>query len=84
MNFIGPRPALYNQIDLIQLRTEIGLHKLRPGVTGWAQVNGRDLLSIPQKVKLDKYYLDHKSLFLNLKILFRTIYQVIISKGVSQ
>lgn len=83
MTFIGPRPALYNQIDLIKLRTEIGIHKLRPGITGWAQVNGRDLLSISQKVKLDKYYLDHQSLSLDLKIFFKTIHQIISPKGIS-
>ena len=61
MVFVGPRPALHNQDDLKTLRTEKGLHKLKPGVTGWAQVNGRDELRIPEKVKLDEYYLQNKS-----------------------
>ena len=83
MVFVGPRPALYNQSDLIKLRTEKGIHKLKPGVTGWAQVNGRDDLSIPEKVKLDEYYLQNKSLWLNIKILFMTGVQVLFHKGVS-
>ena len=83
MVFVGPRPALHNQEDLIKLRTEKDIHKLKPGVTGWAQVNGRDDLSILQKVKLDKYYLQNKSLWLNIKILFMTGVQVLIPKGVS-
>ena len=62
MIFIGPRPALYNQDDLILLRTQVGVDSLMPGVTGWAQVNGRDELSIPDKVKMDEYYLKNKSL----------------------
>ena len=83
MNFIGPRPALHNQDDLKSLRAEKGIHKLKPGVTGWAQVNGRDELSIPEKVKLDEYYLQNKSLWLNIKILFMTGVQVLFPKGVS-
>jgi len=83
MGFVGPRPALYNQDDLIKFRTEKGIHKLKPGVTGWAQVNGRDELSIPKKVKLDEYYLYHKSLWLNIKILFMTVIKVSTLKGVS-
>jgi len=83
MVFIGPRPALYNQKDLIDLRTKAGVHILTPGVTGWAQVNGRDDLPIPQKVELDEYYLKHKSFFLNIKILFMTAFQIIFPKGVS-
>ena len=83
MVFIGPRPALYNQNDLIQLRTEVGVHTLMPGVTGWAQVNGRDELSIPDKVAMDKYYLVHKSVLLDLKIIFMTIKQVVVPRGVS-
>ena len=83
MTFIGPRPALYNQDDLIELRTQAGVDRLIPGVTGWAQVNGRDELSIPDKVKMDEYYLKNKSLWLNIKILFKTVIKVFKSEGVS-
>ncbi len=83
MKFIGPRPALYNQNDLIQLRTDRGIHKLFPGITGWAQINGRDDLSILEKVDLDYYYLAKKSYLLNLKIIIGTISQIIFPKGVS-
>lgn len=83
MNFIGPRPALYNQDDLIELRTKAGVHNLLPGVTGWAQVNGRDELSIPDKVKMDEYYLKNQSFILDLRILFLTILKVFKSEGVS-
>ena len=83
MIFIGPRPALYNQDDLVELRTQVGLHRLVPGVTGWAQVNGRDELSIPDKVKMDEYYLKNKSLWLDIKILFKTVIKVLKSEGVS-
>ena len=83
MVFMGPRPALYNQGDLIKLRTAKDIHKLKPGVTGWAQVNGRDELRIPEKVKLDEYYLQNKSFWLNIKILFMTGVQVLLPKGVS-
>ena len=83
MVFVGPRPALHNQDDLKILRTEKGIHKLKPGVTGWAQVNGRDELIIPEKVKLDEYYLQNKSFWLNIKILFMTCVQVLFPKGVS-
>ena len=83
MIFIGPRPALYNQDDLIALRTQAGVHSLMPGVTGLAQVNGRDELSIPDKVKMDEYYLKNKSLWLNIKILFKTVIKVFKSEGVS-
>jgi O-antigen biosynthesis protein WbqP len=83
MVFVGPRPALHNQDDLKILRIEKGVHKLKPGVTGWAQVNGRDDLSIPEKVNLDEYYLQNKSFWLNIKILFMTGVQVLFPKGVS-
>jgi len=83
MDFIGPRPALHNQDDLKSLRAEKGIHKLKPGVTGWAQVNGRDELSVSDKVDLDEYYLDNKSFWLNMKILFMTCVQVLFPKGVS-
>ena len=83
MVFIGPRPALYNQDDLIKLRTTAGIHKLLPGITGWAQVNGRDELSIPDKVSFEKYYLENKSLLLNLNIIVLTVLKVFGMKGVS-
>ena len=83
MSFVGPRPALYNQDDLILLRTEKGLNQLLPGLTGWAQVNGRDELSIPEKVKLDVEYMHKKSFWFDLKILWMTFLKVINRKGVS-
>jgi O-antigen biosynthesis protein WbqP len=83
MSFIGPRPALFNQDDLIKLRTEKGIHQLKPGITGWAQVNGRDVLSISDKVKMDEYYLKNQSLWLNIKILFKTVIKVFKMEGVS-
>ena len=83
MVFIGPRPALYNQDDLIKFRTAAGIHKLPPGITGWAQVNGRDELSIPDKISYEKYYLENKSLLLNLKIIVLTVLKVFGMKGVS-
>jgi O-antigen biosynthesis protein WbqP len=64
MSFVGPRPALFNQDDLIALRTEKGVHRLIPGITGWAQINGRDDIPIPKKVEFDVYYLNHRSFFL--------------------
>ncbi len=82
MSFVGPRPALFNQDDLIELRTGKGVHILTPGVTGWAQVNGRDDLPIPVKVAFDEYYLRHRSFAFDLKILYRTISSVLHSKGV--
>jgi len=83
MSFVGPRPALFNQHDLIALRTEKGVHKLEVGVTGWAQVNGRDELPIPQKVDLDVDYLERKSLFFDMYILWLTFIKVIRRDGVS-
>ena len=83
MTFVGPRPALYNQEDLITLRTEMKIHKLKPGVTGWAQINGRDELIIEDKVKLDEYYLLNKSIFFDLKIIFLTILYALTARGVS-
>src|SRR5450830_1185383 len=73
MSFIGPRPALFNQHDLIELRTRSGVHKQLPGLTGWAQVNGRDELPIPAKVKLDVVYLNHQSLWFDVRILWLTL-----------
>jgi O-antigen biosynthesis protein WbqP len=72
MSFVGPRPALFNQSDLIELRTQVGVHQLVPGLTGWAQINGRDELPIPQKVALDAEYLKQKTFWLDIKILFLT------------
>lgn len=83
MSFIGPRPALFNQEDLIALRTARGVHRITPGLTGWAQVNGRDELSIPVKVGFDEYYLKHSSFGLDLKIMFMTALQALTWKGVS-
>jgi len=77
MSFVGPRPALFNQEDLIALRTEKGVDKLLPGATGWAQVNGRDKLSIPEKVDFDVEYLNHQSFWFDLKILWMTFLIVI-------
>ena len=82
MTFIGPRPALYNQYDLIELRTRRGVHKLRPGVTGWAQVNGRDEISIEDKVLYDEYYFNNRTCRLELKILLHTITNVITSRNI--
>ena len=83
MSFVGPRPALFNQQDLIALRTEKGVHELVPGLTGWAQVNGRDELPIPQKVQLDAEYLQRRSLLFDLKIIWMTALKVVAKKGVS-
>jgi O-antigen biosynthesis protein WbqP len=83
MSFVGPRPALFNQDDLIALRTEKGVHELVPGLTGWAQVNGRDELPIPQKVALDAEYLERRSLFFDMKILWLTALKVLARDGVS-
>ena len=83
MSFVGPRPALFNQDDLIALRTEKGVDKLLPGITGWAQVNGRDELSIPDKVALDVEYLNRKSFWLDVKILWMTFLKVVKRDGVS-
>jgi O-antigen biosynthesis protein WbqP len=83
MSFVGPRPALFNQDDLIALRTEQGVHELMPGLTGWAQVNGRDELPIPMKVKLDAEYLCRKSFLFDLWILWLTFVRVLRQAGVS-
>jgi len=82
MSFVGPRPALFNQDDLIELRTKKGIHNLIPGITGWAQINGRDDLPIPEKVDLDEYYLNNRSFIFDLKTLFMTLLSVISSQGV--
>jgi O-antigen biosynthesis protein WbqP len=83
MSFVGPRPALFNQQDLIALRTEQGVHTLVPGLTGWAQVNGRDELPIPEKVKLDVAYLQRQSLWFDIRILWLTFVKVLKRDGVS-
>lgn len=83
MSFVGPRPALFNQYDLIALRTEKGVHELLPGLTGWAQVNGRDELPIPQKVQLDAEYLQRRSFLFDLKIIWMTALRVVARDGVS-
>ncbi|WP_348683282.1 sugar transferase [Acidovorax soli] len=83
MSFVGPRPALFNQHDLIELRTRQGVHELVPGLTGWAQINGRDELPIPDKVKLDVEYLQHQSLWFDLRILWLTFVKVIRRDGIT-
>lgn len=83
MSFVGPRPALFNQHDLIELRTQKGVHTLVPGLTGWAQVNGRDELPIPQKVELDAEYLQRQGFWFDIKILWLTFLKVVKRDGVS-
>ncbi len=83
MNLVGPRPALFNQDDLKELRTKYDVHTIAPGVTGWAQINGRDELSITDKVLFDKYYVDNRSIALDVKILFLTVYKVVMRADVS-
>jgi len=82
MSFVGPRPALFNQDDLITLRTQSGVHRLVPGLTGWAQINGRDELPIPEKVKLDAEYMQQQSFFLDMKIIFFTFVKVLRRDGI--
>lgn len=83
MSFVGPRPALFNQQDLIEQRTQLGVHTLVPGLTGWAQVNGRDELPIPEKVRLDAEYLEHRSLWLDIRILWLTFVKVLCRDGIT-
>jgi O-antigen biosynthesis protein WbqP len=83
MSIVGPRPALFNQDDLISMRADTGVHKLKPGITGWAQVNGRDEIPIPKKVELDTYYLTNQSFWLDCRIIFLTIVKVIKKDDVS-
>lgn len=83
MSLVGPRPALFNQHDLIALRIERGVHLLRPGLTGWAQINGRDEIPIPEKVELDAFYLKHQSVALDLRILALTFVKVLRREGVA-
>ena len=83
INFIGPRPALHNQDDLIKLRKNLGINNIKPGITGYSQINGRDNLSIEKKVELDNYYYKNRSFKLNLKIILKTLFQVFFPKNVS-
>ena len=83
MVFIGPRPALYNQQDLINKRRKIGIDRLIPGITGWAQVNGRDNITINEKVEFEKYYLFQNSIFLKIKIIYMTLRQILFPKNIS-
>lgn len=83
MKIVGPRPALYNQKDLILERNKLGIDKLKPGITGWAQINGRDEIDINSKVKLDYYYLLNKSIFFDIKIIYLTIIRVFNFKSIS-
>ena len=83
MVFVGPRPALYNQNDLMDFRVATGVSKLKPGITGWAQINGRDEISIAQKVQLEQEYLYKRSLFFDIEIVIKTFTRVLFSKGVS-
>jgi O-antigen biosynthesis protein WbqP len=83
MVFVGPRPALYNQSDLMDFRVATGVSKLKPGITGWAQINGRDEISIAEKVKLEQEYLNKKSFLFDIEILIKTFTNVLFSKGVS-
>ncbi len=82
MSIVGPRPALFNQDDLVVLRTKAGVDKLLPGLTGWAQINGRDELPIPEKVKFDVYYLENQSFWLDIRIILLTIKKVLCKEGV--
>ena len=83
MSFVGPRPALFNQTDLIELRSRCGVDALSPGLTGWAQINGRDELPIPEKVKLDEEYMHHRSFAWDIKIIILTFVKVLRKDGVS-
>jgi len=82
MSIVGPRPALFNQDDLINLRTAKGVHLLTPGLTGWAQINGRDELPIPVKVDFDEYYLKNRTFFLDMQIIFMTLVKVLRREGI--
>lgn len=84
MSIVGPRPALYNQYDLKDMRTEVGVHKLIPGLTGWAQINGRDEIPLEEKVALDKEYMNMQNFGMDIKIIFMTVFKVAKSEGVSE
>jgi len=83
MSFVGPRPALFNQEDLISLRSQKGIDILKPGITGWAQINGRDEISIQKKIEFDEYYLKNRNFFIDMKIIYLTIFKVISKEGIS-
>ena len=83
MTFVGPRPALYNQYELKEMRTVAGVHRLLPGVTGWAQINGRDNNDDYEKTEYDRYYLNNKSLWLDVKIVFGTVFKVLKAEGIA-
>tara|TARA_Y100000591_G_C21833941_1_gene701350 strand:+ start:1332 stop:1889 length:558 start_codon:yes stop_codon:yes gene_type:complete len=83
MSFVGPRPALFNQYELIKMRNSKGIYALKPGITGWAQINGRDELSDKKKVELDEYYLKNRSILFDLKIILVTFFKVILQKDIS-
>jgi len=83
MKIVGPRPALFNQYELISKRNTKGIDILKPGITGWAQINGRDEISIEEKVKLDEYYMINRSIFLDIRIIFLTIFNVVLKKNIS-
>lgn len=83
MSFVGPRPALYNQYDLRQMRNKAAISEIKPGLTGWAQINGRDEISLEEKVNFDLYYLKNKSFFLDLRIIFMTAFSVSAGNGVN-
>ncbi len=82
MSFVGPRPALFNQYDLISMRDQLKINNLRPGITGWAQINGRDEISIEEKIKLDAHYLKHQNIWLDIRIIVLTISKVFLSSNV--
>ncbi|MES3023173.1 MAG: sugar transferase [Pseudomonadota bacterium] len=83
MSVVGPRPALFNQHKLIEMRTAHGVHRIRPGLTGWAQINGRDELSLPDKVRLDTDYLRRQSLLFDLRVILQTVLKVVRRKGIA-
>jgi O-antigen biosynthesis protein WbqP len=82
MSFVGPRAALFNQSDLIERRTQKGIHRITPGLTGWAQIHGRDEIPIPVKVDLDEYYLRHRTFWLDISIIARTLLKVVTGEGI--
>ena len=83
MTFVGPRPALFNQFDLIEMREVKGINKTKPGITGYAQTHGRDEVSIERKIQLDEFYIKNKSIYLDIKIIFITLINIILKKNVS-
>ena len=84
MSLVGPRPALYNQYDLKEMRTNVNVHKLMPGLTGWAQINGRDELTLEDKVRRDEEYMEMQSFFMDMKIIFQTALKVIVRHGIQE